>query len=80
MINFSFRISNPFNNEFKIIWHKFAKFNDKFGWESQLNKCNVLASFNFEIRTNCDHAGVHLSTGLLGFETSIDIYSFAHKD
>jgi hypothetical protein len=80
MINFSFRISNPFRNEFKIIWQKFVKVNEKFGWESQLNQTNVLVSFNFEIRTNCDHAGIYMSTGLLGFEIEADIYSFAHKD
>lgn len=79
MINFNLRISNPFNSKWETIVSKHGKFNDKVGWETSLSKTRILFSLGFETRIGCDHQGLHLNLGFLGYETDLEIYEFAHK-
>lgn len=79
MIYFKTSISNPWSNRFANIFCKAGgtPFKNKF-WEVELLKTNQLIGFEFSLTTRCDHAGVFLEVGLLGFSLSINFYDNRH--
>lgn len=79
MINLSIRLSNPFSDRWNIIKTKSFLFGNK-GLELNAYKTNTIINADLHISTRCDHAGVHLMLGLLGYEGEFHFYDTRHWD
>ena len=79
MINFRFSLTNPWWNRFQSVYwtaggtpikHKF--------WELQIMKSDDIISVDMRISTRCDHAGLDLWLGLLGYSINFNFYDNRH--
>lgn len=77
MINFSVGISNPFSNRWGCLACKSFLFGKK-GLELNAYKTNTVVNVELRITTRCDHAGLHLMLGLLGYEVELHYYDTRH--
>lgn len=80
MIDLSFKLSNPWwNNRFDSGKWRAGEtpFKHKF-WEAQLMKTSTLLGFSFAFTSRCDHAGVRVNIGLLGYELDFNFYDNRH--
>ena len=78
MINFNFELRNPFSNRFDTLYYKDAEFeNNKFG-EIQVMKDTNIVMFQVRFSTRCDHAGMELGIGLLGYSVRIQYCNTRH--
>lgn len=78
MINFNFGLSNPFAHRWDTIYYKDKLFANNKGGEIQVVKDGTIVSFGFRFSTRCDHAGVSLDIGLLGFTAMFNYYDTRH--
>ena len=79
MIYVSLILSNPFCKNWKILKTKnFSIFKFK-NLEFNFYKTSHIICFEFEIRCNCNHEGIRLSLGLLGYNIEFDFYDSRHK-
>ena len=83
MINLKFAIEYPFtrlsfNHIFNRGWS--TPFKHKHFELEVLQDCEYLLHFNFDWTNRCDHAGVKLELGLVGFELVFHLYDSRHWD
>jgi len=83
MINLNFSIDYPFtrlsfNDIFSRSWDTPIK--NKYLEFQLMQDCEYLLHFNFDWKRKCDHAGVKLELGLLGYEIMIQLYDSRHWD
>jgi hypothetical protein len=81
MIHLNFSIDYPFtrssfNDIFSRSWNTPIK--NKYLEFQLMQDCEYLLHFNFDWRRKCDHAGVKLELGLLGYEIMIQLYDSRH--
>lgn len=79
MINLNISLSNPFSDRWGCIVTKFFSFGKK-GLELNVYKTNTIVNAELHISTRCDHAGLHLMLGLLGYEAELHFYDTRHWD
>lgn len=79
MINLSIRLSNPFSDRWGCIVTKSFLFGKK-GLELNAYKTNTIVNADLRVSTRCDHAGLHLMLGLLGYEAELHYYDTRHWD
>lgn len=78
MINFNVAVSNPFSNRFKNLYSTADQlYKNKF-WEFEVYASNTLAELGLNITTRCDHAGIDLTIGLLGYTIHLQVYDNRH--
>jgi hypothetical protein len=80
MIYFNINLRNPlWWNRWEGIkhWAGSTPFKNKF-WEIQFMKCEELFRIEFNFTTRCDHAGVELELGLLGYKINFTFYDNRH--
>jgi hypothetical protein len=79
MINIKFEIVNVWVDRFESIFSDTGgtPFEHKF-WEIQAIKTNDIVSLDFRITTRCDHAGIDLWIGLLGYSINFTFYDNRH--
>jgi hypothetical protein len=78
MINFSFRLSNPFSDRWATAYHNSAMLGKHTGAEIQVIKDNTIVDFSIRWTTRQDHAGVMLDIGLLGYTVMLHYYDTRH--
>jgi len=78
MINFSFRLSNPFSDRWDTVYHKSALLGKHTGAEIQVIKDNTIVDFDFRWTTRQDHAGIMLELGLFGYSVILHYYETRH--
>jgi hypothetical protein len=84
MIVITFAIQNPYFQgwkDFKHIrnWHGSTPIKNKY-WEFELLKNGCIVEIDFTVRTRCDHAGVTLGLGLVGYSINATLYDNRHWD
>lgn len=79
MINFRFSLENPWWDRFEILFWKAGgtPFKHKF-WELQAMKTDDLIAVDLRITSRCDHAGIDLWLGLLGYSINFNLYDNRH--
>lgn len=79
MISLKFEIVAVWIDRFESIWSDAGEtpFENKF-WEVQVMKTNDIASLDFKVTTRCDHAGIDLWLGLLGYSINFNLYDNRH--
>ncbi len=79
MINFSFQIDYTSDTEFKNFWdrswstpleHKFI--------ELEIHSSTGLVGFNFDLTTQCDHAGLDIQLTMFGRTLHFSFYDSRH--
>jgi len=83
MIKLNFSIDYPFtrlsfNDIFSRSWD--APIKNKYFEFQLMRDCEYLLNFNFDWKRKCDHAGVRLELGFLGYEIMIQLYDCRHWD
>ena len=67
MINFNFSLRNPFSNKFENVFCKNFRLTEHKSAEVECINSNSIFEFGFSLDTRCDHAGVGITFGLLGY-------------
>ncbi len=82
MINFYFRIVNPWYTEnFATIFSRSGSFARYKCWEFEIIRYSYdLVELSFMVKTHQDHSGVSLALGLLGYTANITVYDNRHWD
>lgn len=82
MIDFNFAINNPWSKEeFKNLCCKEAKFFDYKAYSFQITYYpRDLLNFSFCLTHRCDHAGLNIEFGLLGYSIRGGWYDTRHWD
>lgn len=83
MINLTFTLTNPFSNqqwENVKSWSGLVKFVKNKTWEICLYRTSILVGFDFGWTRKCDHAGVDVFFGLLGYTLELHLYDTRHWD
>lgn len=80
MIHFNFAVTNPsWDNRFKNLWHAAGESYWKYKqWEVQLMQNDCIVRVELAFTTRCDHAGVQLELGLLGYEIHFGLCDTRH--
>jgi hypothetical protein len=82
MIQFNFRITNPWGSEF--LWRTFRHWSGRItqskAWEFNLYRSNELVAVECAYTVRRDHAGFNLMVGLFGFSIEFYIYDIRHWD
>jgi hypothetical protein len=81
MINLRFSLVNPLWDRFSSIHASWGKtpWQHKF-WECQVMRSDDILVFDLRVNVRCDHAGVDLWLGLLGYSVNLQIYDNRHWD
>ena len=81
MFNLKFELTNPWSDRFESIYCNGGRtpFKHKF-WELQTLKSDDIISFDLRVSARCDHAGIDLWMGLLGYSINIKFYDSRHWD
>ena len=79
MINLNFNLRNPWSNRWKCLYTKSGNgpFKNKY-WEVQVDECADIVGFEFRFTTRQDHAGLHLSLALFGYDAMFTFYDNRH--
>jgi len=80
MIYFDVSLSNPFSDRFEILFTKHGSVGKHKGWEVNGYQTNTLVTMEFRLNFRCDHAGIKLQFGLLGYELELNCYDSRHWD
>lgn len=78
MINLNLSIKNPFSNRFANLLNRSGKLSKHRAWEFEILKANCILNFCIAFNTQCDHAGLKVEFGLLGYEMYFQIYDTRH--
>ena len=78
MIHWAISITNPWSQRFRLIrtwwgrmgWHK--------GWEFATYATNDILRAEFRWQIRCNHAGINLELGLLGFAMELSFCDSRH--
>ena len=66
MLNFNFRLNNPFSKRWNTFFYKDGLITKHKAWEIQAVTDNSIVSAEFSLSVRGDHSGVTLGVGLLG--------------
>lgn len=82
MLSLNFRITNPWASQiFKNIWSFNRLLTRHVCLELELLRdTDTIFEAGFQVRLNCDHAGVHCNLGLLSYHIDLNIYDTRHCD
>jgi hypothetical protein len=78
MININISLRNPFSNKFENIFCKSIKLTQHKSAEVECISSNSLFEFGFSVDTHCDHGGVSVTFGLLGYSILANISDGRH--
>jgi hypothetical protein len=78
MIIININLQNPFSNKFENIFCKSVKLTQHKSAEVECINNNLLVEFAFSINTQCDHGGVSITVGLLGYSIQASISDNRH--
>ena len=80
MINIYFSISNPwFIDDFKNLYSVAGDLTKNKSWEFEVSKHSyVIFNISFRLTFRQHHAGLKLELGLLGYETTLQLYDVRH--
>lgn len=78
MIDFSFRLSNPFSDRWATLYYKDGLLGKHKAAEIQVFKDNTIISFAFRFTTRTDHAGAGLDIGLFGYSVTMGYHDTRH--
>lgn len=81
MIHLCFNITNPLTDRFNNLYCRSGKLpvKHKF-WEIQILKSDNIVSFDLQITTRQDHAGIKFWLGLFGYSINFNLYDSRHWD
>jgi|LauGreDrversion4_2_1035121.scaffolds.fasta_scaffold1170212_2 hypothetical protein len=80
MIHLSFNISNPWSNRWNTIWFKGGLLPKQKAWEFNGYRTHQIIDINFSLTSKCDHAGLQILIGLIGYAVEFNIYDTRHWD
>jgi hypothetical protein len=78
MINLDFSISNPFSNRWDTLFFRNGALPKHKAWEFNGYRTHHIVSGEFRLTFKGDHAGLHLSFGLIGFDLEFAVYDTRH--
>lgn len=80
MINFNFRITNPWATRWRTVYCWSGKLTNHKAWEINLYRSNELVAAECSYTMRQDHAGFNLLAGLFGCTIELHIYDTRHWD
>lgn len=80
MFNFNFQIINTFSKRWEGLYNTGKKITKNKAWEFNLYSTNDIIRFEFNFTTNCDHSGLYIDFGLIGYAFDFSIYDIRHWD
>ena len=81
MFHASFRISNPFKeNYFENVWNKYGRLKKHKAWELELTRSGNLLALGLSVTARTDHAGVRFNVSLLSWDFEAQVYDTRHWD
>jgi hypothetical protein len=80
MINFHFKLDNPYSDRWEYLWSKHKMIFKHKAWELSAYRTNTIVELYFHCRIRCDHAGVKFMFSLFGYSTEFNLYDTRHWD
>jgi hypothetical protein len=80
MVNFNFKIDNPFTDRFANLFSRHGMLSKYKAWEFELLKVNCIVNLSLEFTTQQDHAGLRIELGLFGYELGLVFFDTRHWD
>lgn len=81
MISIRFQITNPWSNKFENIriWSGSTFIRNKC-WEFQIYRSSDIINITADLTARTDHAGFHVTIGILGYTAEFNFYDTRHWD
>lgn len=80
MIEFSFEISNPWSNLYKVLKIFHGKITKNKYWELTITRSSHIISLGVSVTARRDHAGFRVHLALLSLAIELNIYDHRHWD
>jgi hypothetical protein len=80
MINFRFALSNPWRDNWDMIYGKSKLLTKHKAIEVNVYKSSDILEIDFFLKTRCDHAGIRFMFGLFGINLELYMYDIRHWD
>jgi len=80
MINFHFKLDNPWGDRWEYLWSKHKIIFKHKAWELSAYHTNTIVELYFHYRIRCDHAGVKFMFSLFGYSIEFNLYDTRHWD
>ena len=80
MINFHFKLDNPWSDSWEYLWSKHKIIFKHKAWELSAYRTNTIVELYFHYRIRCDHAGVKFMFSLFGYSIEFNLYDTRHWD
>jgi hypothetical protein len=80
MINFHFKLDNPWGDHWEYLWSKHKIIFKHKAWELSAYRTNTIVELYFHYRIRCDHAGVKFMFSLFGYSIEFNLYDTRHWD
>jgi len=80
MINFHFKLDNPYSDRWDYLWSKHKMIFKHQAWELSAYRTNTIVELYFHYRIRCDHAGVKFMFSLFGYSIEFNLYDTRHWD
>jgi hypothetical protein len=80
MINFEFRLENPFSNRWDMLYLSSKLLGKHKAVEANIYRTNTIISISLKVSIKGDHAGIHIMGGVLGYEGELHFYDTRHWD
>ena len=80
MINFHFKLDNPYSDRWGFLWSKHKIIFKHKAWELSAYHTNTIVELYFHYRIRCDHAGVKFMFSLFGYSIEFNLYDTRHWD
>ena len=74
MINFHFKLDNPWSDRWEYLWSKHKIIFKHKAWELSAYRTNTIVELYFHYRIRCDHAGVKFMFSLFGYSIEFNLY------
>lgn len=80
MIRVGASLTWPWSNRFRLIASRFGSLGKNKAWEFNTYSTNDIVRVDLRYSVRCDHAGVFVEVGLLGFALELSWYDVRHWD
>lgn len=80
MISIRFSLTNPWSDRWKPIYAKSKCIGLNKAFEFNVYKTHDIVEFDLTVTANCDHAGINVLLGLLGYTVEMHWYDTRHWD
>jgi len=80
VVNLKVELSNPFSDRWASLYDIGGSLSKHKRWEFQVMKTNTIVEMSIHLNIHCDHAGLNIDVGLLGYSANLIIHDTRHWD